>query len=252
MTSSISNITFGRLAASAFTRDIQQACTFYRDVLGFDKIFENGDPVGFMILKKDNAELHLSLVKDHKASTANVASLLVDDVDAFHEVLVAAGVPIVKPLADKTYGLRAFVFADLDGNRIDVGEPTTGEVMEPQRFQHQDLSRADFSHCRMAGATFNDVDLSTACCSNVKLSGASLTDVDLSEVKINGANLSNISIEDAKLNGASLQNVDLSGVKLCNANLSNLSIEDANLAGMSIDGVLVTELLDAYRLQKGR
>ena len=51
MTSSTSNITFGRLAASAFTRDIQAAHAFYRDALGFRKVFENGEPVGFMILK---------------------------------------------------------------------------------------------------------------------------------------------------------------------------------------------------------
>jgi hypothetical protein len=30
---------------------------------------------------------------------------------------------IIKGLAGKDYGLRAFVFEDLDGNRIDVGQP---------------------------------------------------------------------------------------------------------------------------------
>jgi catechol 2,3-dioxygenase-like lactoylglutathione lyase family enzyme len=32
-------------------------------------------------------------------------------------------VRIIKSLRDKDYGQRAFVFADPDGNRIDVGEP---------------------------------------------------------------------------------------------------------------------------------
>jgi hypothetical protein len=31
---------------------------FYTNVLGFTKVFENGDPVGFMILKRNDAELH--------------------------------------------------------------------------------------------------------------------------------------------------------------------------------------------------
>ena len=31
---------------------------------------------------------------------------------------------IIKALASKDYGQRAFVFADPDGNRIDVGERT--------------------------------------------------------------------------------------------------------------------------------
>ena len=133
MTASISTIRFGRLAASAFTRDIQKAYAFYRDVLGFTKTFENGDPVGFMILQKDDAELHLSLVRDHTPSTTNVAALLVDKVDALHDALVAARARIIKSLADKDYGLRAFVFADLDGNRIDVGQPMAGAAREPAK-----------------------------------------------------------------------------------------------------------------------
>ena len=35
----------------------------------------------------------------------------------------AAGVRIIKSLKDKDYGQRAFVFADTDGNRIDVARP---------------------------------------------------------------------------------------------------------------------------------
>jgi catechol 2,3-dioxygenase-like lactoylglutathione lyase family enzyme len=187
MTASTSNITFGRLAASAFTRDIQAACAFYRDVLGFEKTFQNGDPVGFMILEKDAAELHLSLVRDHKPSTTNIAHLMVDDVDALHDRLVAAGVRIVKSLADKDYGLRAFVFADPDGNRIDVGQPTG--PAEPMRFENRD----------MAGVTFDDVNLANAVFGNANLSGARLTNV----------NLSGVSIDDARIDGLTIFGMDI-------------------------------------------
>ncbi|PIB93299.1 VOC family protein [Caulobacter sp. FWC2] len=187
MTSSNSNIRFGRLAASAFTRDIQAACAFYCDILGFTKTFENGDPVGFMILEKDGAELHLSLVRDHKPSTTNVAHLMVDDVDALHEVLIAAGARIIKSLADKDYGLRAFVFADPDGNRIDVGQPH--EPAEATRFENRDLSGAAFANCRLAGATFTDVDLSTASLSNVNLSGVTIDDARIDGLTIFGMDI---------------------------------------------------------------
>jgi catechol 2,3-dioxygenase-like lactoylglutathione lyase family enzyme len=120
----ISDIKFGRAAPGVPVRDIQAACAFYSDVLGFRKVFENGDPVGFMILKKGGAEIHLNLKRDHSPSTLNVAHILVDNVDALHAICQAAGVRIIKALADKDYGLRAFVFADPDGNRIDVGAPT--------------------------------------------------------------------------------------------------------------------------------
>lgn len=96
--------------------------SFYTKVLGFQKIFENGNPVGFMILKRDQGELHLTLQPGHKAADFNVAHLMVDDIDALHAVCKRHGARIIKSLQDKGYGLRAFVFEDPDGNRIDVGQ----------------------------------------------------------------------------------------------------------------------------------
>jgi len=116
-------IRFGRIAAMLPVKDIARACEFYTKVLGFTKVFENGDPVGFMILKKDQAELHLTLQPNHQAAPFNVVHMMVDDVDALHAICRRQGLRIVKSIEDKDYGLRAFVFEDLDGNRIDVGQP---------------------------------------------------------------------------------------------------------------------------------
>jgi catechol 2,3-dioxygenase-like lactoylglutathione lyase family enzyme len=114
---------FGRVAPGIAVRDLDAAVAFYRDVLGMTVTFTNGEPVSFAIVEKDAAELHLSAMPDHEASTLNVAHLIVDDATALHDHLVAAGTQIVKGLRDHDFGLRAFVFADPDGNRIDVGEP---------------------------------------------------------------------------------------------------------------------------------
>lgn len=103
-------------------RDLAAAYDFYALVLGFTKVFENGDPVGFMVLKKDDAEIHLSRTPDHKASTVNVMHIFVSDAAALYAVCEAEGVRIIKRLTDKDYGQRAFVLADPDGNRIDIGE----------------------------------------------------------------------------------------------------------------------------------
>jgi catechol 2,3-dioxygenase-like lactoylglutathione lyase family enzyme len=118
----IEKVTFGRTAPGICVRDIQAAYDFYSGVLGFRKVFENGDPVGFMVLKKDGAEIHLNQHRDHRPSTVNVLHMFVDDVSALYAICEAAGVRIIKSLKDKDYGQRAFVFADPDGNRIDVGE----------------------------------------------------------------------------------------------------------------------------------
>ncbi len=118
----VEDIVFGRMAPGISVRDIGVAFAFYSRVLGFRKVFENGTPVGFMVLKKDAAELHISQKRDHQASIVNVAHMFVDDVATLYAVCQSAGVRIIKSLADKEYGQRAFVFADPDGNRIDVGE----------------------------------------------------------------------------------------------------------------------------------
>ena len=120
--SAIATITFGRTAPGICVRDIQAAQDFYSRVLGFEKVFENGDPVGFMVMKKDRAEIHLSQRPDHKASTVNVMHMFVSDVATLYAICEAEGVKIIKGLADKDYRQRAFVFADPDGNRIDIGE----------------------------------------------------------------------------------------------------------------------------------
>ncbi|WP_112945197.1 MULTISPECIES: VOC family protein [unclassified Rhizobium] len=115
-------VRFGRIAAMLPVADIDRAFRFYATVLGFTKVFENGNPVGFMILKRDAGELHLTLQPQHKTANFNVAHLMVDDVDALHARCKENGVRIIKGLQDKDYGLRAFVFEDVDGNRIDVGQ----------------------------------------------------------------------------------------------------------------------------------
>ena len=118
----VEDIVFGRMAPGISVRDVEAAFAFYSRVFGFKKVFENGTPVGFMVLKKDAAELHISQKRDHQASIVNVAHMFVDDVATLYAVCQSAGVRIIKSLADKEYGQRAFVFADPDGNRIDVGE----------------------------------------------------------------------------------------------------------------------------------
>jgi catechol 2,3-dioxygenase-like lactoylglutathione lyase family enzyme len=116
-------IKFGRVAPGIPVTNIQRAIDFYCGVLGFEKTFENGSPVGFVIVERDSAELHLTLKPSHKASTENVAHLMVSDATALYALCESRNVRIIKSLRDADFGLRCFVFADPDGNRFDVGEP---------------------------------------------------------------------------------------------------------------------------------
>jgi predicted enzyme related to lactoylglutathione lyase len=116
-------IRLGRVAPSLFVRDLPRAMRFWRDVFGMEKTFENGDPVSFVILKRDDAEVHLVLIRDHVAPQENVMHMIVHGVDELYRRCQAAGgATIVKPLRDAPWGLRTFVVADPDGNRIDIGQ----------------------------------------------------------------------------------------------------------------------------------
>lgn len=115
-------VAFGRIACAIPVSDISRALDFYQGILGMSVTFANGDPAGFVILQRDAAELHLTLVKGHKSGSHNAAHLMVADAVGLHDHLVSNGVRIVKGLRDANYGLRGFVFADPDGNRIDVGQ----------------------------------------------------------------------------------------------------------------------------------
>ncbi|MFT8273916.1 VOC family protein [Kerstersia gyiorum] len=100
----IQSITFGRTAPCLPVRNIQAALAFYSGVLGFQKTFENGDPVGFVVLKKDAAEIHLSQNREHLATRMNALHMFVDDIDALYQLCVSARVRIIKSLSDKDYG----------------------------------------------------------------------------------------------------------------------------------------------------
>ena len=119
----VNAIQFGRIAPTVTVSDMAAAIQFYTTVFGFEKKFENGSPVGFAILEKDKAELHLTLNANHRATAQNIAHLMVSDAAALYAVCERKGVRIIKSLRDADYGLRGFVFADPDGNRIDVGQP---------------------------------------------------------------------------------------------------------------------------------
>jgi RNA polymerase sigma-70 factor (ECF subfamily) len=110
----------------------------------------------------------------------------------------------------------------------------------------------------ISGSVFRDVSLSGAEFENVNMSRARLHDINLSDVSISAANLGGahfkhlgpppdpsgrqerqkpVTFEEAQLGDSTFRKVDL----------SNVQIVDCNLKGMTIDGVLVTDLLAAYK-----
>jgi uncharacterized protein YjbI with pentapeptide repeats len=76
---------------------------------------------------------------------------------------------------------------------------------------------------------------------------AKLTDSSFCDVCLGGARF-----DDVNLAAATFHNINLAGARFNDVNLSGVEIKDANLQGMTIEGILVTEMLAAYRANQPR
>lgn len=67
---------------------------------------------------------HETIPKDFQGPVSGlIINFEVADVDAIHEKLNAAGIPIVKPLQDEEFGQRHFIVSDPNGVLIDIVKP---------------------------------------------------------------------------------------------------------------------------------
>lgn len=66
-------LTFGRIASTIAVSSLPRA-RFLFWLLGMQITFQNGDPLGFVILERDSTQLHLIRVTDHRAATSQCRS----------------------------------------------------------------------------------------------------------------------------------------------------------------------------------
>ncbi len=113
-------------------------------------------------------------------------------------------------------------------------------------------------HGNLSGSSFHDVNLSEADFEDVNLSRARFHNINLSEIRVSAVQMGGaifrhvgpppdkdgqqarqkpVTFEEAMLCDSTFRKVDLSNVKLI----------DCNIQGMTIDGILVTDLLNAFR-----
>jgi uncharacterized protein YjbI with pentapeptide repeats len=71
-------------------------------------------------------------------------------------------------------------------------------------------------------------------------------DADLTESRFLDAKLLNSSFVNVALQCSSFTNINFSDTTFADVNLTNVAITDSNLAGMTINGVLASDLIQAY------
>ncbi len=112
------------------TDDVRGTTGFYVTHFGFEPAFESDWYVHLTM--PGDASVNLAVLHgDHatipESGRGRVSGLLinfeVEDVDAEHDRLVAAGLPILRSLRDEEFGQRHFITADPNGVLIDVIRP---------------------------------------------------------------------------------------------------------------------------------
>jgi catechol 2,3-dioxygenase-like lactoylglutathione lyase family enzyme len=112
-------------------QDVAAACSFYRDRLGFEVVFQGfGDDLFFGIVRRGGAMIMLKSVgvaplPNHRRepSARWDAYLDVPDPDALAAEFASRQVVLTEPLQDTHDGLRGFELKDPDGYVLFFGRP---------------------------------------------------------------------------------------------------------------------------------
>jgi len=119
----------GSLAGSIYkvrcnleVRDVTLSADFYGKVLGLQRQATLGDPPTFALLVNGGGSLGLSGCETPAVAGVVACYVEVPDDQAAFDQCTAAGATVTMPLTTHPWGMRDFVFRDLDGHQIAVGE----------------------------------------------------------------------------------------------------------------------------------
>lgn len=109
-----------------FVSDIEAACRFYVDRLGFAIAFRHGEPAFYAQVARGGARLNLRSVKGPvfdagfraREGDALSATLTLADAEPLFVEYQAAGVAFHQSLRTEPWGARTFIVRDPDGNLI--------------------------------------------------------------------------------------------------------------------------------------
>ena len=103
-----------------YTDDLEQASRFFREVMELDFVVDQGACHIFRL----TAESYLGVCRLPDRPQAKVGvtiSIVSDDVDGWHDFLIAKGVSFVRqPAASSDFGVYSALFLSPDGYRIEI------------------------------------------------------------------------------------------------------------------------------------
>ena len=106
------------------TKDLERTHQFYCDILGFLEPWGFGDPPQYGGVRADLEQMPAIHFTVDAERAPGEAFVIIDDVDAYFEQIKRAGAEFIFEVGDRPYGMRDFMLADPDGNRLSFGSPT--------------------------------------------------------------------------------------------------------------------------------
>lgn len=113
-----------------FVSDINAACAYFEQKLGFTVVFTYGDPPFYGQVRRDQVSLNLRFVCDpvfigtvREDDQLLAASITVENVKALYAEYTDAEVEFQQTLRRQPWGAHQFVVRDPDGNLILFGGP---------------------------------------------------------------------------------------------------------------------------------
>ncbi len=122
-----SKIRFNHSGFQFAVKDVPAAVDFYKEIPGFEIDYENGNPVEYTVVYRDEVYIHLCLQKNQPYKIGPGCGFIsVSGVEDLWKHVSSSGTDIVQPLTDKDYGhsvlFRVFTIKDPDGNVLRIGK----------------------------------------------------------------------------------------------------------------------------------
>ncbi len=118
---------FKKLTPNLLVANVERSLAFYENVLGFERGLTVPDQSPFVFASVNGGPVEIffndaaAAIKEYPAfagkslGTTGTMFIEIEAVDALHDRLKAANVPIVMPLVTQFYGMREFAIEDPDG-----------------------------------------------------------------------------------------------------------------------------------------
>jgi uncharacterized glyoxalase superfamily protein PhnB len=102
-----------------FSKNVKNSLTYYTEILGFEHSWEWGEPTDFGGVAKDDVEVFFCL--QGQGSPGTWLAIIVDDVDAYYDVIKAKGAKIISMPQSREWNMREMLVEDPDGHIIRFG-----------------------------------------------------------------------------------------------------------------------------------